>query len=160
MLISYFISVFVHILSAVVWLGAVVMSVSVLRRAGSLDGTEYLEYLRNFRWINRTALFSLTVTGLYNLFARGYTWFDLVDPVFWNGYFGETLMIKLIVFSTVLTSAISMDMAIGNVLIRSESVGKGAELCRRRFSMGLTFNLIGGVLILFCAIMLVRGRPW
>lgn len=145
-------------ISAAFWLGAAVMSVFVLLRTGSFSGTEIPAFLLSFRLINRTVLFSLIVTGLYNLFARGYSWFDLADPVFWGGYFGETLMVKLILFSAVLISSVIIDLAIAKIII--ETGEKNEELWRRRLSLALGLNLIFGAAILFCAIMLVRGRPW
>jgi copper resistance protein D len=166
LLISYFLSVFIHILSAVIWLGATVMVLlsvkknHVISTMGFTNGQEVLPTLYVFRWIARICFFALFVTGLYNLFVRGYSWFDLADIVFWQGYFGETLMIKLLLFTAIVILSGFSDHAIGKLLYDNTKLEPAAARLLNSILTIAKINLLIGLLVLFCAIMLVRGRPW
>ena len=117
--------------------------------------------IQAFRKLSWVCFFLLFVTGLYNLFVRGYSWYDLFSSEFWVGYFGETLLVKLVLFAWVLTSAIVNDYLLRN-LIAGKLYIKTEETIRlfQRSLFLLRANLVLGFCILICAVMLVRGRPW
>ena len=71
------------------------MNAPSAQKADLPDSYPILLTFRKLTWI---CLFVLFVTGLYNLFVRGYNWYDLVGAEFWQGYLGETLMVKLLLF--------------------------------------------------------------
>lgn len=154
MLIPYFISVFLHIFAAAVWLGGTVLVILWYRNA--TDSRKALPVVfTNLTWL---VFFILLVTGLYNLFVRGYSWYDLIGSEFWQGYFGETLMVKLITFCGVLVST-----GVNHVYLRkifTEQNGDAADKLKQKALVVSYLSLTLGLCILFCAIMLVRGRPW
>ncbi|MBL7994933.1 CopD family protein [bacterium] len=167
MLALYFISVFVHILMATIWLGGSVLVILLYQREikngnhGSSDLSNHYLKIQTFRRLSWICFFILFVTGLYNLFVRGYNWYDLFGSEFWLGYFGETLMVKLLLFTGVLACA-----AVNDFLLRNLNTGKPyiqseetIRLNKKSFLL-LRLNLVLGFCILFCAVMLVRGRPW
>ena len=80
---------------------------------------------------------------------------------FWKGYFGETLMIKLLLFCGILVSSLINDFNIRKMLI-PKSVHTSAEFTqlKKKSRCLLNINMVLGIGILLCAIMLVRGRPW
>ena len=161
MLIPYFVSVFLHIFTAAVWLGGTVLIILWYRKERNRGIQDSLHYsglpalFSNLTWV---VFFVLLVTGLYNLFVRGYSWYDLIGSEFWQGYFGEALMVKLILFCGVLVST-----AVNYFQLRklfTEQNGDAADKLKQRALVVLFLSLVLGLCILFCAIMLVRGRPW
>ncbi|MBL7958847.1 CopD family protein [bacterium] len=167
MLILYFISVLIHILVAAIWFGGSVLIVVLYQQesktinAFSSDSSYHYSMIQAFRRLSWICFFLLFVTGLYNLFVRGYNWYDLFSSEFWVGYFGETLMIKLVLFVGVLASAIVNDYILKNLMAGKLHVK--TEETIRLFDRSLFLiraNLVLGFCIIICAVMLVRGRPW
>lgn len=117
--------------------------------------------LLSYRTLVWFSFFVLSVTGLYNLFVRGYSWYDLIGAEFWRGYFGETLAVKLILFCGVLTGQALAHFYIGKLSAdnKHHTTDKILSL-KQRLRLVLYFTLALGLGVLFCAIMLVRGRPW
>lgn len=161
MLIPYFVSVFLHIFSAAVWLGGTVLIIWWYRKGrnrGTQDLLHYCELPVVFTNLTWLVFFILLVTGLYNLFVRGYSWYDLIGSEFWQGYFGETLMVKLIIFCGVLVFT-----GVNHVFLKkifAEQNGDAADKLKQKALVVSYLSLTLGLCILFCAIMLVRGRPW
>ncbi|KAB2879297.1 CopD family protein [bacterium] len=167
MLILYFISVTIHILFAAIWFGGSVLVILLYQHESKSinyfrsDSSNNYSMIQAFRKLSWVCFFLLFVTGLYNLFVRGYSWYDLFSSEFWVGYFGETLLVKLVLFAWVLTSAIVNDYLLRN-LIAGKLYIKTEETIRlfQRSLFLLRANLVLGFCILICAVMLVRGRPW
>lgn len=161
MLIPYFISVFLHIFAAAVWLGGTVLIILWYRKEKNRGIQDSFHYsclpalFSNLTWV---VFFILLVTGLYNLFVRGYSWYDLIRSEFWQGYFGETLMVKLILFCGVLVSTAVNHSYLKKIFAEQNS--DAADKIKQRALVVSYLSLVLGLCILFCAIMLVRGRPW
>ncbi|HNF85734.1 MAG TPA: DUF4149 domain-containing protein, partial [bacterium] len=82
MLTGYFISVFLHILCAMIWVGGLIFFVIVF--VPLLRNPEYKNVApkivlwagERFRFWGWIVFGLLLTTGLYNVFARGYSWGD------------------------------------------------------------------------------------
>jgi len=167
LLIAYFISVFIHILSATVWLGGSVLAMILHQKEMQTPGYKSGEarqiialwtVCRNITWL---CFFLLIVTGLYNLFVRGYSWHDLIGSEFWNGYLGNTLRVKLFLFSGILLSSLVNNFYVKDLIeANGEARLDRLDMPQKKLLFLLGTNLILGFGVLFCAIMLVRGKPW
>ena|SRR5699024_595641 len=162
----YHLSVFIHILSAVFWIGGMLFTAAVLvpasrhkllrAKRGSffvLIGTKF----SRISWI----LFSiLIITGITNLLTRGYSWSSLVSASFWNSHFGSILFTKLILFGTVLIISGVHDFYAGPKAgqLMEEQPESDRTKKMRKFSSWLgRLNLLLGIAVLYYAIRLVRG---
>ena len=120
--------------------------------------TELWTVFRPITWI---CFFLLMVTGLYNLFVRGYSWHDLFGSDFWDGYFGGTLEVKLFLFFGILLSSAVNDFYIRDlIVVKREARPDHINKLQKSSLLFLGINMVLGFGVLFCAIMLVRGRPW
>jgi copper resistance protein D len=165
----YLISVWLHIMAAVVWVGGTIFLVIVLvpaiRRpqfAGVASALIRFTALR-FRWVGWVCFAVFLFTGLLNLVARGIGWQELRDAVFWQGSFGRTLAIKLIVVTTILAISGFHDFFLGpRAAAAWESDAASAETLRLR-RQAVQFgrlNLLLALTAIILGIMLVRGAPW
>jgi uncharacterized membrane protein len=92
----YVISVWLHIMAAVVWIGGTIFLVIVLVPA--IRRPEFrgiASAALRFRWVGWVCFCVFALTGIVNLAARGIGWQELQDATFWQGSFGQTLAIKL-----------------------------------------------------------------
>ena len=165
----YLISVWLHIMAAVVWVGGTIFLVIVLvpairRRefAGAAPGLIRFTALR-FRWVGWFCFAVFVVTGIVNLVARGIGWQELQQAVFWRGSFGSTLAIKLILVAAILAISGFHDFFLGPRASDAwESNPASAETLRlRRQAVKLgRLNLLLALTVMILGIMLVRGTPW
>jgi uncharacterized membrane protein len=125
----YHLSVFIHILSAIFWIGGMLFTAAVLvpvsrsKLLNNKRGAFFTLVGRKFSRISWALFLILIVTGITNLLTRGYTVENLTTAAFWNSYFGETLSIKLHLFAAVLIISGTHDFYAGP---------KAAELMDRR----------------------------
>lgn len=162
----YYLSVFIHILSAVFWIGGMLFTAVVLVPASR---HELLKHKRGafFSLIGRTfsrtswiLFLVLVVTGLTNLLTRGYTFGDLVSQAFWQSEFGETLFIKLHLFGAVLIVSGIHDFYAGPKAARLMDEQPEAPVTgrMRKLSSWLgRINVLLGLGILYYAMKLLRG---
>lgn len=116
-----------------------------------------------FRFWGWVCLFSLLTTGLTNLFARGYTWSNLFSREMYDGHFGHTLFIKLNLVGLVFFLSAIHDFWIGPKATKLWSENPDdpkVKQFRKAASWFGRVNLLLSLLIVFCAIMLLRGSPW
>lgn len=165
----YLFSVWLHILSAAVWIGGMVffgvVLVPVIRRPESQGVAASLVQLTGlrFRLAGWLCLAILFLTGFFNLFYRGFAWADLRSGRLWEGAFGRALSLKLLLFGVVLMLSIVHDFSIGpraTELWRTDSTSPQAGKLRRQASWIGRLNLLLALLIVALGIMLVRGWPW
>lgn len=153
---GYLALVVVHLLAAVVWLGAlasfVLVVAPVLRRR--LDAAAradlFAAFGRRLRVVGWVALGSAIASGVALVALRGW-WGPLVrgDPAFWRSPYGHALAWKLGAVAATLVVAIVHD----RLAVRSR---QGSGLDRW---MGRLLALLG-LLILLAAVQLVRsGTP-
>lgn len=164
-----FISILLHILAAVVWIGGMVflaaVLIPVLRRARTTGG-QYGELIHRagiqFRNVGWVALAVLIVTGFVNLGRWGVDFSRLTSPQLWASPWGHILAVKLALVATALTISAVHDFVVGPRATRKlrEAPGSEEALKLRRAAgwMGRG-NLVVAVVIVALGVMLVRGLP-
>ncbi|MDX1601169.1 MAG: DUF4149 domain-containing protein [Anaerolineales bacterium] len=164
----YLVSVWTHILAVAVWVGGMVFLVLVLVPATrQLEERPLASRLiswtgKRFRWIGWISLGLLLATGIFNLAYRGYTWGDLWSGALFNGFFGRTLGVKLLLVAVVFGLSALHDFVIGpraSQRARRESGSAEALRYRRAASWMGRLNLILALVIVLLGVMLVRGGP-
>jgi uncharacterized membrane protein len=165
----YLLSVWLHIMAAVVWVGGTIFLVIVLvpaiRRpqfAGVASALIRWTALR-FRSLGWICFSVFLLSGALNLVARGIDWQELNGAVFWQGSFGRTLAIKLIVVAAILAISAFHDFFLGPRAASAWEADAGsAETLRlRRQAVRLgRLNLLLALMVILLGIMLVRGAPW
>ncbi len=165
----YIINVYIHILAAMVWIGGllfmVLVIVPILRNPSSKG--QAATFIRKvgvqFRWVGWIALSILVITGIINLGFRGYHWVDFIDGDLWRGSFGHNLAIKLGCVLVVLVISAIHDFRIGpraTKFWQEQPDGPEVKRLRGQAKMIGRLNLILGLIIVFEAVMLVRGSIW
>ena len=162
----YHLSVFIHVLSAVFWIGGMLFTVGILVPASrdkllkdkrgaffTLIGTKF----SRISWI----LFCvLIITGFTNLLTRGIAWDFILSGDFWKNGMGADLFVKLCLFSIVLIISGIHDFYAGPKAsqLMDEKPGAPETLRMRKFTSWVgRLNLLLGLGILYFAIKLLRG---
>jgi uncharacterized membrane protein len=165
----YLFSVWLHILAAVMWVGGtlflVIVLVPAIRRPefGGIAPALIRSTAHRFRWVGWVCFCILIATGLLNLVARGIGFKELGEAAFWQGSFGRTLAIKLILVVAILCVSAFHDFFLGP---RAAAVWEAhptsvetLRLRRQAVQLG-RLNLVIALAAILLAIMLVRGEPW
>ncbi|HLN87651.1 MAG TPA: hypothetical protein VK200_14340, partial [Candidatus Limnocylindrales bacterium] len=93
----YLISVWLHVMAAVIWIGGTIflalVFIPAIRRSefGSIAVELILWTVLRFRVIGWLCFLVFIATGTTNLIFRGVTWSDVFDPLFWRSSFGSLL---------------------------------------------------------------------
>lgn len=162
----YYLSVFIHILSAIFWIGGMLFTVAVLVPASrhqlliNKKGAFFTLIGRKFSRISWVLFIILTITGITNLLARGYDLTDLVTTTFWSSSFGQPLFIKLHLFGLVLILSGIHDFYAGPKaaeLMDSNPDDSKTKTYRKVTSWIGRLNLLLGLAILYYAMQLLRG---
>ncbi len=166
MLVIYKLSVFLHILSAMFWLGGMLFTVLVLVPATSHQAlapkkgiffSEMGKRFSNISWI----LFSILLsTGYIQIAHRGYGFSSLFTSDFWQSHFGSILKYKLLAFAVMLIISGLHDFWLGPKaakLIDINPTSSQTQSYRKATSWVGRLNLLLGLIILYYAISLVRG---
>lgn len=162
----YYLSVFIHILSAIFWIGGMLFTVAVLVPASrhqllaNKKGQFFSLVGQKFSRISWILFLILIITGITNLLTRGYKLGDLVTSTFWNGNFGNALFIKLHLFGLVLILSGIHDFYAGPKaaeLMDSHPDDSKTKTFRKLSSWIGRINLVLGMGILFYAMQLLRG---
>lgn len=168
MRILYFLSVYLHILSAMVWIGGMiflgVVLVPVVRKP--LIQSRAADLLRwtgeRFRYVGWVTIATLLVTGTFNVAYR-FGWAGLVSKDLWHGQFGRILAMKLILVGIILLLSAIHDFYVGpraTEILQQHPDSPEAGRVRRQASLFGRVNLLLSLAVVFLAIMLVRGVPW
>lgn len=162
----YLLSVFIHVLSAIFWIGGMLFTAAVLVPASrhkmlrNKKGAFFTLIGKKFSRISWLLFIVLIITGITNLLTRGYDWADLVSKSFWSSNFGSTLFIKLHLFALVLIVSGIHDFYAGPKAARlmDEDPDSPKTKSIRKLSSWLgRLNLLLGLGILFFALRLLRG---
>lgn len=160
----YLISVWLHILGAIVWIGGMfflgVVLVPVLRERRFEPVRTAMLYRTGlrFRWLGWIVLALLVLTGITNLGFRGYVWADAVNGSLWAGPWGRVLAWKIGLVVVVLIGSALHDFYLGPRAARLlEAEEPEAESLRRVASYAGRVMLLLSLIILALAVMLVRG---
>jgi copper resistance protein D len=157
----YQLSVTVHLLAAMVWLGGMLFLAMVgAPLIRTLDPPSLRQKLFHqiglrFRNVGWAAIGILTVTGVTNLWARGMLPY-LLEAGFWTTEFGRALVWKLAAVATMVTISGVHDFIEGPRASRMDPRSEQAMAHRRRSAMLARVNALAGILLVFFAVRLVR----
>ncbi|MBI4531141.1 MAG: DUF4149 domain-containing protein [Candidatus Latescibacteria bacterium] len=162
----YLFSVWLHILSAVVWIGGAVFIAAVvvptMRHEVDrvLSGRLTRKMGERFRTISWVCLGLLLLTGLFNLSHHGVLNRSLFLSAFWIGEFGRVLALKLIFVFIILMLSLLHDFILGpRVMALLESDHPDLTVvARQRKSVAwlARFNLLLALGAVMCGVLLVR----
>ncbi len=159
----YHLTVFLHVLAAILWLGGMFFLAAVgapaLRKVEppELRARLFNAVGRGFRDVGWIAIVVLLVTGVLNLHYRGVLNRDaLGSDAFWASAYGTALAWKLgLVAAMVLNSAIH-DFVLGPMAYRVRGTDRAATL-RRWSAWSARLNAVLGVVLVYVAVRLARG---
>lgn len=160
----YFVSVTIHVLAAMLWLGGLLflaaVGAPVLRRVepASLRAELFERLGTQFRNVGWVAIAVLVVTGVANLYFRGLLNGEILGSfTFWSEVYGRALAIKLgTVITMVVLSAIH-DFKIGPAASRAPPGSPEALRLRARSAWVARINAVVGVVLVAAAVRLGRG---
>ncbi len=165
----YHLSVFLHILAAVVWVGGMLflalVAIPVLRRLPDRPRADLVARMgERFRPVAWTCIVLLVVTGILNLAYRGASWDSVVTGRLWQSPFGQVLAWKLVLVAAMVALSAWHDFVLGPVsadLARRANPGdeKLHAALRRRAAWVGRVNAVLALGVLASAVMLVRGLP-
>lgn len=162
----YLLSVWLHVLAAIVWIGGMVFLGAVLvpelRRPSMKRAAPSLLYRTalRFRWLGWAALLLLLVTGTFNLGYRGYAWSDLWSGGLWEGGFGRALGFKLLLVAAIVLISAVHDFVLGPRTARRMQDAPDAaatKRLRRQASWMGRITLVLSLIVLWLAVLLLRG---
>ena len=159
---AYLISVFLHVLAAITWIGGmvflVVIFVPLTRRPATREKALSLFHelggrLRVVGWI---ALGTLVVTGFYNASVRGYGLLDWLTGKVFAGDWGHTLLHKLLVVVVILAMSGVHDFVIGPRAVGLPEGSKERESYRKVASFMGRATFFLALVVLAFAVQLAR----
>ena len=161
---GYYVNVTTHVLAAMLWLGGMfflgIVGAPVLRDVEPPQLRQQLFHrlgLR-FRAIGWWAIAVLLVTGLINLYYRGWLQWSgvLGTAAFWRTPPGHALALKLVAVAAMLVVSAVHDFRLGPLAGRAASGSPRAMLLRRRAALLARVNALLGVLVVVAAVRLAR----
>lgn len=162
----YHISLFIHIISAMFWMGgmlffvAIIIPVSRRKVYAGFRGDLVNRIGRRFSRYSWVVFGLLIITGITNLLTKGFSAGDLVSAAFWQSGYGSTLHSKLHFFLLMLVLSAVHDFYLGPKATRLMSEEpEAARTARLRKAAGWIgrINLVLGFLIIYYALSLGRG---
>ncbi len=164
----YLISVWLHIVAAITWIGGMLFLALILgpyaRQAEQRDTA--ISLIRwtgeRFRAIGWACILALLLTGVFSVLYRGFSLGDLSSDVFWKGEFGHILGMKLSVVAIILLISVLHDFVIGpraGAVAQANPGSPDATRLRRQAAWLGRFNLLLALIVVALAMMLVRGGP-
>lgn len=162
----YLLSVWLHILAAITWIGGMFFLVLVvvpwMRRGNREQGAALLRQTgERFRTVGWIAFAVLIVTGTYNLWARGVRPGDFLREEWLVSPFGRAVMMKLSLFAMVLVVSAIHDFVVGPRAVEAVERGSSqSEGLRRLASLMGRGNALLALALVAMGVILVRGWPW
>jgi copper resistance protein D len=160
----YYISISVHVLAAIFWLGGMfflaVVGAPVLRKVEppALRAELFRRLGAGFRTAGWIAIAVLVATGLLNVHMRGVLRAEvLTDAGFWATRYGTALAWKLGAVAVMITISAVHDFAHGPAASRLVPGSAGALRARRRAALFGRINAVVGIVLVLAAIRLARG---
>jgi uncharacterized membrane protein len=164
----YLLSVWIHILAAIVWIGGAAFLVLVLMPA--LRRPEYQAVssplLRwsamRFRRIGWISLSTLILTGIFNLGFRGFSWASLFDGSLFHGPFGRLLAVKLSLVGFILFISLLHDFFLGPRAASAILADPGSPEAKRGRLIAAwmgRLTLTTALAVVAAGVALVRGWP-
>ena len=161
---AYWVSVTLHVLAALVWLGGLfflaLVGAPVLRRVEppALRARLFGDLGLAFRRVGWVTLGVLVVTGTLLLHYRGWLRRDtLFEAGFWGTTAGTALAWKLAAVTTMLLLQAAHDFALGPVASRAAPGSPESLRLRRRATLLARASAVVGLVIVVAAVRLARG---
>lgn len=163
--IGYWISVTVHMLAALFWLGGMfflgVVGAPVLRAVEPAELRQRLFHAIGvrFRTAGWGAVGVLVATGMLNLHFRGLLRWDglLADRLFWSTTLGRALAAKLAAVILMVGISAIHDFWLGPAAGRAGLGSPNAVRLRRQAALLARLNALIGVALVIAAVHLARG---
>ncbi len=157
----YQITVFLHVLGAIIWLGGIlflaVVAVPVARQLEPVARAKVTAGLgKQFRVVGWTTLAVMLVTGIYAASFRGATWENVFDGSFWVGPFGRTLLEKLVLVAIMAVISFIHDFFLGPAAARAAEAGEDVTALRQRASWLARITALLAIAVVFLAVQLPR----
>lgn len=160
----YHLSVTLHVLAALLWLGGMfflaVVGAPVLRQVEPPElRTELFQKIGlQFRKVGWLSIIALVITGIANLHYRGLLRGSVLgDPLFWGSRYGQALTWKLgSVLAILILSAIH-DFVIGPAASRCPAGSPEALRYRRATAWMARVGAVVGIVLVVAAVRLARG---
>jgi copper resistance protein D len=164
----YTVSVFLHILAAITWIGGMFFLVLVvvpwLRKGDRARAATLMrETGTRFRDIGWVCFAILLVTGTFNLWVRGVRFSSFTDEAWLASSFGRAVMVKLSVFALVLVVSAVHDFSVGpraSHAIEADPRSPESEGLRKSASKLGRLNVLLALVLVYVGVVLVRGWPW
>ena len=164
----YQLSVFIHVISAVIWVGGMLFLALVIAPATRhLPPGERAPLFsvigRRFRVVGWICIGLLIVTGLFNVSARGIGWDDVASGQLAGSDFGRILGLKLLFVAAMLVLSTVHDFVLGPASASGWSdpaARQRAATLRRKASWFARANAVLALFVIALATALVRGVPW
>ena len=161
----YWVSVTLHVLAAMLWLGGMMflglVGAPALRAVEPAALRQQLFHSLGvrFRAAGWVAILMLVATGLLNLHFRGLLQWSgvLNDAGFWRSAPGRALAVKLGTVTIMLSVAAIHDFVIGPAAGRVMAGSPEALRLRRRAALLARTNALVGVVLVIAAVRLARG---
>ena len=161
----YLVSVTLHVLAALLWIGGMlfvgIVAAPVLRaiEPAALRQQLFHRLGVRFRSVGWAAVALLLVTGTINLQYRGWLdWDDaLADPAFWRTGAGEALAWKLIGVGAMIVLGAAHDFVLGPAAGRAAPGSPRALTLRRRAAWLARVNALVAIFVIIAAVRLTRG---
>ncbi len=162
----YYLSVYIHIISAIFWIGGMLFTAAVLVPATrhpllkQRKGAFFSLIGKKFSRISWVLFVVLIITGITNLLSRGFETDQLLSTAFWAQSFGGNLFIKLLLFAGVLIVSGVHDFYAGPKAAQLMDEEPDSDTTRRmrKLSSWLgRLNLLLGLAVLYFAMRLLRG---
>lgn len=163
----YLISVWLHVMAAIVWIGGMLFLAMVVvpwLRTGdrARAGVVLRDTGRRFSRIAWVCFALLFGTGLVNLAVRGVRPADLVDAQWLATPFGLAIGLKLLLFVVVLGLSVFHDFRLGpqaTAALARDPRAPEAERLRRIASRMGRVNALLALLLVALGVVVVRGWP-
>tara|TARA_R100001143_G_scaffold63387_1_gene70072 strand:+ start:11209 stop:11703 length:495 start_codon:yes stop_codon:yes gene_type:complete len=161
----YKVSVFLHLIIVVFWIGGMLFTVAVLvpatrEKLASQRGLLFTELGTRFSRLSWLMFPLLITTGYTALLGRGFTNDTIFSMNFWQSSYGSTLSVKLYLFGAVLIVSGIHDFWFGPKTVRlmeDKPTSTQTKVYRKATSWIGRINLLLGLAILYFAVTLVRG---
>lgn len=161
----YYVNVSIHVLAAMLWLGGMfffgVVGAPVLRSIDSPPVRQRLfqELGSRFRRVGWCAIAVLLVTGVFNLYFRGWLHWNGVfgSPSFWRTSVGHALAGKLTAVTLMISISAIHDFVHGPGAGRAAPGSPTAIAMRTRAARLARANAIVGILLVLAAVRLARA---
>ena len=160
----YWVSVTLHVLAALLWLGGMfflaAVGAPVLRRIEppTLRAELFRVLGEQFRRVGGVAIAVLVFTGVGNLYYRGLLHGSVLgNPQFWASRWGHALAWKLGCVVVMIALSAVHDFWIGPAVARQPAGSDGARRYRRGAAWIARVEAIVGIVLVVAAVRLARG---